>query len=337
MFRRSRSIRSMALAGLAGLLSATAAFAQVDLQQKLTPQNIENSRARIDSLTAHAGPAALPQNFEMLKLGPGFLVSVQVADDSDFSGNFRVDQSGNIDIPQLGKLYVAGETAGEARAAIQQRLTDGGYLRAPLVEVDILEYTSPQVTVIGEVAVPGDYPLLAPAKLVDVLAMAGGTTQLAGNEILITHKGGTGTPIAVPYSKQTDSAAVDSTRVDPGDTVQVKSAGVVFVLGAVNRPGGYLMQESGSLSLLQAVALASGTSPIASIGRVYVMRKEPNGSVVEMQVPYHKIAEARMQDVQLHSHDIVFVPTSKFKATFTSTEGIFAAATSASIYAAAIY
>lgn len=335
---RSSSIRSIALACLAVQLSAAVAFAQVDLQQKLASQSTQVARPHSDALAGlHAGPAALPENFEMLTLAPGFLISVNVAEDSDFSGSFRVDHRGDINIPQLGPLHVAGETSGETRAAIRQKLIDGGYLRNPLVEVDVLEYTAPRVTIMGEVAAPGEYPLLAPQKLIDVLAMAGGTTLLAGNEITITHKGDKTAAATLPYSKQANNTVVGKTLVQPGDTIDVRRAGVVFVLGAVNRPGGYVMQESGDLSVLQAIALASGTSLIASTHSIDVLRKVPDGSVVEMQLPYSKMAKGRLADIQLRPDDIVFVPTNKFKSTFTSTQGILAAAASASIYAATIY
>ncbi len=333
-----KSFRLIVLAGVAGLLPLSEAIGQVDLQQRLTTQSSETPKSHSDALMGlHSGPAALPENFEMLKLTPGFLIGVHVADDSDFSGSFRVDRSGDINIPQLGQLHVAGETAEEARIAIKQKLIDDGLLRNPLVEVDVLEYTVPHVIVMGEVGAPGEYPLLAPTKLADVLAMAGGTTLLAGSQIMITHKAGKEATEEVPYSKQADTSVANHTIVDPGDIVEVKRAGVVFVLGAVNRPGGYIMQESGSLTILQAVALAGGTSYIASTRKIYVMQKERDGVVAEVELPYNRIVRGKTPDVQLHPEDILFIPTNKFRSTFTSTQGILAAAAEASIYATAVY
>jgi polysaccharide export outer membrane protein len=125
--------------------------------------------------------------------------------------------------------------------------------------------------------------------------------------------------------------------VEAGDTIQVKRAGVIFVLGAVNRPGGYVMQENGTLSVLQAIAVAAGTNNIASTKSISLLRRHEDGSVVQIELPYRKISRGEMMDVQLRPSDILFVPTNNIKATFVSSQGIIAAATSASIYAAAIY
>ena len=100
--------------------------------------------------------------------------------------------------------------------------------------------------------------------------------------------------------------------VNPGDTVQMKRAGIVYVLGAVNRPGGYVMQEEGTLNVLQAVSLANGTSIAASSGTIYVLRRNADGTEV-IAVPYQKISRGKSADIQLHPTDVLFVPSSAIK------------------------
>ena len=107
-------------------------------------------------------------------------MSLKVLDDSDFEGNFRVDQDGNIAVPILGTVHVAGETASEARIKSGSGSSMEQILKDPQVDLNVVEYTAPQVTIIGEVGSPGKYPLLVPRKLVDVLALAGGPTALRG-------------------------------------------------------------------------------------------------------------------------------------------------------------
>ena len=143
-------------------------------------------------------------------LAPGFMVGLNVLDDPDFSGSFRIDEQGNIFLPILGTVHIAGETISEARTQIKKRLQDDQILRDPQVEITVLEYTETEVTIIGEVASPGKHPLLSPHKLVDVLALAGGITQVAGNQILITRGNSGGEPVLVHYSKSTDPKTVDS-------------------------------------------------------------------------------------------------------------------------------
>jgi polysaccharide export outer membrane protein len=186
------------------------------------------------------------------------------------------------------------------------------------------------------VASPGKYPLLIPHSLVDVLALAGGTTITAGNEVLITHGNAGADPVLVHYSRATNPDAVRDTIVNPGDTVQVKRAGIVYVLGAVNRPGGFVMQEEGTLRVLQAISLASGTSIAASTRTIYLLRRNADGTEVDIAVPYKKIANGSSADMQLRATDVLFVPTSTFKAVLTNSQGILTSAASATIYSVAM-
>lgn len=293
-----------------------------------------SSRTPSNSLVRNSGLGAVPEDFAKMLLAPGFMVGLNVLDDPDYSGSFRIDESGNIAVPILGSIHIAGETTSEARVQIQKKLVDDKILKDPQVELTVLEYTQSEVTIIGEVANPGKHPLLSPHKLVDVLALAGGTTITAGNEVLITPGTAGGKPILVHYSKATDPQKVEDVIVHPGDTVQVKRAGIVYVLGAVNRPGGYVMQEEGTLNVLQAISLANGTSPLSSIKTIYLLRRNQDGTVVYVALPFKKITRGKSADVQLHATDILFVPTSGFKLFYADTQYLINTAASASIYAA---
>lgn len=274
----------------------------------------------------------VPEDFAKLKLAPGFMIRLNVLDDSDYSGVFRIDEQGNLTLPVLGTLHVAGETASEARDAIKSQLLDRQILKDPQVVLTVVEYTAPEVTIIGEVTAPGKYPLLGPRNLVSVLALAGGPTNLAGNEVQITPGDGDLKPMLVHYSKLSDPKKFEDIIVHPGDTVQVRRAGIVYILGAVNRPGGYVMQESGTLNVLQAISLAMGTSMTASTGKIYLLRRNADGTEVDMALAYKKISEGKSADVQLHATDVLFVPSSKVKTALSNTHDIFSAAGSAAIY-----
>ena len=279
---------------------------------------------------------AVPEDFVKLKLAPGFLMQIAVLDDSDFNGSFRIDEDGDIALPVIGVVHVAGATAGEARNRIRQRLLAAQILKDPQVILTVSEYTTRGVTIIGEVTSPGKYPLLVPRKLVDVLAMAGGPTLLAGNEVQIVHGSADREPTVVHYSRASSPATVQDVFVQPGDTVQVKRAGIVYVLGAVNRPGGYVMQEEGTLNILQAIALANGTSVLAATGKIYILRRNPDGSEVDMAIDYKQINEGKRSNVQLRPTDILFVPTSRAKWILVNTQSVLSSAASAGIYAATL-
>jgi len=309
-----------------------AGLTQVGAQAAGAPKSTSVTRSGGGAAGSASGLTMVPEDFAKLRLAPGFMVSLNVLDDTDFVGAFRVDQLGDIALPILGTIHVAGETVAEARAQLEKKLLDGGILKDPQVNLTVVEYTAPEVTIIGEVVGPGKYPLLAPRKLVDVLALAGGNTLAAGNEVQITRGDSSGPPIVVHYSRTTDPKAVEGVLVRPGDTVQVKRAGIVYVLGAVTRPGGFVMQEEGTLNVLQAVALAYGTTLLASTGTIYIVRRNADGAPAYIKVPYKKLTRGRGADVQLHSSDVLFVPTSAIKSVYANTQQIMNSAAAAAIY-----
>jgi polysaccharide export outer membrane protein len=297
-----------------------------------------SGRGTVTSQTASGGAGrasglgAVPEDFVKMKLAPGFMLGLNVLDDPDFSSNFRIDEQGDIAVPILGTMHVAGETVSEARTQIRKKLLEGNILKDPQVELSVLEYTESEVTIIGEVSSSGKHTLLSPNKLVNVLALAGGLTAAAGNQVLITRGTEGGEPVLVHYSKATDPKSVDDVIVYPGDTVQVKRAGIVYVLGAVNRPGGFVMQEEGTLNVLQALSLAYGTSVLASNKSIYLLRRNPDGTLVYITLPYKKIFTGKSADIQLHSTDILYVPTSTFKLLYSNFQGIINSSATTSIY-----
>ena len=345
MFMTHKSVRS-AIAMIASLpVAVTLCHAQPGLPtvqgQTGLPNNPSAGRNAI-TLTGAATRSnsqltMVPPDFASLKLAPGFLISLSVLDDPDFDGQFRIDQQGDLALPIIGAVHVSDKTATEARQAIEQKLRAGQILIDPQVNLTVVEYTAPEVTIIGEVAAPGRYPLLAPRSLTDVLALAGGLTAAAGNEIEVTQESKDARPIVVHYSRATQSQAVQDTLVKPGDTVQVKRAGIVYVLGGVNRPGGYVMQEDGSLTVLQAIAVANGTTLPASVSKIYLLRRNSDGTAIRIELPLEKMQRGKDADMALRPTDVLYVPISKVKSALTNSQGILAAATSASIYATTIY
>jgi polysaccharide export outer membrane protein len=279
----------------------------------------------------------IPEDIAGLKLAPGFLLSLNVLDDSDFSGNYRVNERGEIEVPVLGRLHVAGKTTTEVVEQIRKQLLSQQILKDPQVTLTLIEYSAADINILGEVTSPGKYPLLVPRNLIDVLALAGGTTLLAGNQISITRVGKSEEPVTVSYSRGSDPKTIEKVVVHPGDTVQVKRAGIVYVLGAVTRPGGYVMQEEGTLSVLQAVSLANGTTPAASTKKIYLLHRNPDGTGVDMQLLYKGMTQGKYSDVQLRATDVLFVPTSTLKSIFINSQNILSAAASASIYAGTVH
>ena len=334
---KHKHVRALVALVALWIISIHAGFAQDSTQLLNNSHNSTSAAASRPGVSSSPNLGIVPANFSKLRLAPGFMVSLSVLDDPDFVGSFRIDDQGEIDLPILGSLHVAGETVSEAREQIRQRLLKDQILKDPQVNLTVVEYSAPEVTVIGEVTTPGKIPLLVPTKLVDVLAMAGGTTPLAGDRVQITRGSADAEPAMVHYSRGTDPKGVEGIIVNPGDIVRVERAGVVYILGGVTRPGGYVMQENGTLSVLQAISMANGTTLAASVGTVYVLRRNPDGTEIDISVPYNKMAHGKKPDVLLRPTDIVYVPTSKIKSILTYSQGLISSAATAGIYAGAVY
>ncbi|MFZ0746660.1 MAG: polysaccharide biosynthesis/export family protein [Terracidiphilus sp.] len=276
----------------------------------------------------------VPSDFADLRLAPGFLLNVEVYDEPDFSGLIRVDSEGNINLPFLKTMHVAGDTVEQARNKIERMFKDQAILKNPQVSVSVEQFASTSATVLGEVQNPGKVELLAPHNLIDVLGLAGGETSLAGNEIDIKHasrSAGISTTVC-HYSKGSNEDGIRNVKVYPGDTVIVKRAGIVYVLGAVNRPGGYAMQEDGELNVAQAISMAQGLAMQAKTGGLRVVRQSAGGELVDMPVSYKRMMDGKQAPMTLVAGDIVYVPVSKIKAVFSGGSALIGETTAATIY-----
>jgi polysaccharide export outer membrane protein len=276
---------------------------------------------------------AVPEDFSRVKIAPGFLLDVEVFDEPDFSAQLRVGEDGNIILPFAGPVHVAGETDAQAQTEIQNALKNAQILKYPQVTLNVLQYAPEIVTVLGEVSSPGRLQILAPHNLLDVLSFAGGETEMAGNRIEVRHQQAGETVTATyHYARSSNGESISNVMIHGGDTVIVPRAGIVYVLGQVQRPGGYLMQEDGKLDLAQAVSMAGGTTLLASTGHVLVLRRHSDGTFVRFEISYKQMTAGKVAPPALQQQDIIYVPNSKIKTAFSDTQGILSAAATASVY-----
>lgn len=291
-----------------------------------------SSGARAASATQSQGPSIVPKDLSALRIESGDLLSVSVFDTPEFSNSYRVDPAGNLTIPLCGKVSVRGLTMPEAAKRLEAAFKDGQILTDPQVNVDVQQYAGQYVNVTGEVTTPGRIALIAPTSLGEILAEAGGETPMAGARIKIRRGADDAAPEEeVPYSRNKNTPEMASILVRPGDSVFIPRAGIVYVLGAVSRPGGYLMQEEGKLNVAQALALSGGTVLQANTGGLRVIRRNPDGTVLDFPLSYNGIVKGTQTPLVLQAQDIVYVPMSKVKATFSSTSSIISAAVSSAV------
>jgi len=281
-----------------------------------------------------APPASNSTSAHPLRLSSGDLLEVKVlgTTDPDFSPKLRVDDTGSISIPYAGPVKVVGRTAEDAGLLIEATYRDKDVLKNPHVSVTVLEYATQGVTVGGEVRNPGVYPLLGSHNLLDLMAAAGGVTPTAGKAVTISHRDDPTHPQVVSVETKPGSVAAFNMDIRPGDTIVVSKAGIVYVLGDVGKPGGFLIENSDRLTVLQAVALAQGTNRTASLDHTKLIRKTATGGHSETQVALKKILSDKSEDTLLADGDILFVPTSGPKNALRDAETILPGAASAAIY-----
>jgi polysaccharide export outer membrane protein len=329
------------LAGIAmlicGLLPVLPAVAQ-QASPAVTAQIDEGAGTSVRRATlSSSGPGLLsvPEGFEKLKLSPGYLLEMNIYDVPEMSTELRIDSHGFVTIPLIGGVHVDGYTLTEAQAAIAKELMAKEILKNAQVSLNVLQFAPKNISVLGEVQSPGRIQLLAPEPLGDVLALAGGETIAAGNDVEIQHTGSNGELSSrhVSYAQGGDSATLRNVEVEPGDSVLVHRAGIIYVLGAVTRPGGYLMVNGGTLSVVQAISLAGGTTLQASAKWAVVVRRQGNG-FVQFKVPLAKIEIGDAAPVELQVNDALYVPVSTWKAVLVNGSNVLSAATSAAIYRA---
>jgi polysaccharide biosynthesis/export protein len=287
--------------------------------------------AEKDSQAAHVNPANQPVNSEV-QIGTGDLLEISVYGAPDFDKReVRVDSSGTISLPLIGVEKVGGLTVRAAEDLTAKRLADGGFFSEPRVSIFEKEYSNQGISVLGEVQKPGIYPLLGERNLLDAISAAGGTTPKAGEMVTITHRAQPQEPIRVPLSYSADDAARDNVFVYPGDTVVVSKAGIVYVVGDVRQPSGFVIDKS-ELTVLQAIAMAQGTNPTAALQRVKLVRTTKTGRE-ETPIDLRRVLEAKAPDLKLQADDIIFVPTSTAKsAARRGLEAIVQTATGVAIY-----
>jgi polysaccharide export outer membrane protein len=247
----------------------------------------------------------------------------------------RVDQDGNVSVNFIGSVHVAGMTTNQAQDMIAQKFKTGGFYAQPQVSIFIKEYATQGISVMGEVQHPGVYPILGPRRLFDVLSLAGGTGPKAGRVVSISRRDHPETPNNVMLSNDPNESAKSNIDVYPGDTVVVSRAGVVYVVGDVHRPSGVVMDNGTDMTVLQAIAMAEGTNPTASLNKAKLIRTTKTGRQ-EMPLPLKDMLSSKAPDMRLQAEDIIFVPNSAAKsATRRTLEAIVQTASGVAIYGAA--
>jgi len=297
----------------------------------------QRSPAQQPTATENVAPPSEPSHAPLqaassLRLQAADLIDVAVYNVPELTTKARINTKGEIYLPLIDYVNVAGLTTEEAESLIQKRLSDGGFVKNPHVTLFVDQYASQGASILGEVVRPGVYPVLGQQRLFDLISSAGGFTEKAGKSITVTHRDQPDKPTTVPLSRNVSDNPESNIPILPGDTIIVRKADLVYVVGDVGRPSGFLM-DSAHLTVLQAIALAGGTTHTANLGGTRIIHRSPGG-MTETPVELKKILRAKAPDMTMQPDDILFVPTSATKVfAGRAMEAAMQAATAASIVA----
>lgn len=249
------------------------------------------------------------------RVGPGDTIEVAVFEVEDLDRSVTIAADGRIRLPLIGAIEVGGNTPREIEAQISSLYADG-YLRNPQVTVSVVDFRSQPVSVLGAVREPGVYQLLGRRRLSDVLALAGGLSEEVGDSVRISRSsdGEAQREIEVSVSSllSLHPSPDDNPWIEPHDSIQISKAGVVYVLGAVGRPGGFPIKEQEPMTALRAISLAEGTEGVAAKKRVRIIRRR-DGLEEELPIRLDRILAGKAPDPVLEPNDIVYLPDSKLK------------------------
>jgi polysaccharide export outer membrane protein len=283
-----------------------------------------------DSAASATAPASSDDT--TMRLGAGDLVNVSVYGVPELDTKTRVGPNGMLSLPLLNEVAVEGLTANQAERKLEGLLVKGNFLKAPHVTISVAEFTSQGISVMGEVEHPGIYPLLGKRRLFDLISQAGGLSAKAGKIVTLTHRATPDQAIMVEISDDPARSVASNVEVLPGDTVVVSRAGIVYVVGEVQKPGGFMMENNGSLTVLQAIALAQGATKLARLDKAKLIRKTSAGPQ-ELSIDLKGILTAKKPDLPLLAEDIIFLPSSPGKnAARRTLEAVVQSATGLAIY-----
>jgi polysaccharide export outer membrane protein len=237
--------------------------------------------AAADAVAQSASPASSGASSDYV-VGAQDVLKVTVFDEPQLSGTFRVDADGTFTYPFIGRIKAAGETLRSVESMLAKLLADG-YVRRPQVSIEVEQYRSRSIFVVGEVRSPGKYALSGQMSLIEALAQAGSTTSNAGTQVLILRANEARSdqalaPDAKDVANVTRVSLADlqagqlgqNVMLREGDTVFVPKAERFYVTGQVRAPGAFTYERG--MTVLQAVSLAGGLTDRGSNRRIRVIR-----------------------------------------------------------------
>lgn len=258
-----------------------------------------------------AKPAATPTGAEQTDWRTGDMLEIKVLSRMDLSCTVRVLSDGTIDVPFAGRFQMAKRTAETVRGELEQAFAK--IERSPQVAITVASLSPDEFYVLGEAAKAGVYtvPRTKRVSFLQALGMAGGFTAEADFAKVQVVPAGGGEPKTFDASPSRISA-LSSIYLANGDTIVVPSVGRLYIMGQVNRTGGFAPPAGERLTLTRAIALAGGFSRLADMSNVLVTWRNGQGETVVNRYNVKAILNGQSDDVVVFPGNLISVPERPF-------------------------
>lgn len=217
-------------------------------------------------------------------LAAGDTIRIQVFQNPDLTLETRVSEGGMITYPLIGNVELGGLSVSAAEKKIADALKNGGFLQKPQVNIVLTQMRGNQVSVLGQVARPGRFPLeTATMRLSEMLANAGGASANGDDVVIVT-----GTRNGAPFRKLIDipsiflnNSASEDMVMQGGDIIYVHRAPVFYIYGEIQRPGAFRIERG--MTFMQALAQGGGPTARGSEKRLRLHRTANDGSIQQLE------------------------------------------------------
>jgi len=248
--------------------------------------------------------SAFAQGRPELILGPGDTIRVTVYQNPDLTLETRISELGQITFPLIGNVALGGASVTEAQERIAKQLRDGNFVIKPQVTVSVVQVRSSQISILGQVAKPGRYPIeTVGSKVSEMIAVAGGIVP-GGADVVTLVGTRNGKPVKLeidlPAILQAGKSELDVT-VASGDILYVDRAPSFYMYGEVQRPGVFRLERG--MTMLQALAQGGGLTARGTERGMRVHRRDATGEV--------RAIELKMSDL-VERDDVIYVRESVF-------------------------
>jgi polysaccharide export outer membrane protein len=240
-------------------------------------------------------------------IGARDVLEIKVLEDAAMSGRLTVGDDGNIVMTNVGKVQVAGLTVGQLEAKLKS-LLEGSLLAKATLSVQVVEFSSKPISVVGAVLRPGRISASGNTTLIQAITQAGGLTTGYGKELYVLRTGqnGLSEQVAIDIEGLMVSGNPElNIPLAPNDLVNIPldTNITIYVMGEVNKPGKALFRRSQTPTLLQAIADAGGQTDRASSEAI--IKRIVNGKEKTIKVNYKRIISGRAKDLILQDNDTV--------------------------------